>query len=663
MNNFGRALRLALKHRFIFVSSVICAVIVAAFWGGNIGAVYPLVEVTTKGRSLQQWAEQGRQEAAECVAELERQLDDWKRVYGASADAEALKKKDRLVADLAIQHKNIRDFNWLSKYVIDPFLPNDPFLTLVLVVGLLLAGTVIKSLFFIAHQILVGNLSQLVIFRLRKEFYRRTLRMDVATFGEDGTSELMSRFTYDMESLSTGISDFFGKLVREPMKMAACLIGAAWVCWPLLLLSLLLAPLAAYLIRSLARSLKKANRKAMEEMSQIYNILEETFQGIKAVKAFTMERSERWRFHKVSKKYLRKAFRIARYDSLTRPMTEVMGIATVCVALLAGAYLVLNKKTHLFGIPMCKQPLSFEALLLFYGLLAGVSDPARKLSEVFSRIQRAAAASDRIFQLLDRTPQIVDPPRPKSLARHRRELAFEGIQFHYHPSHPVLTNVDLRIAFGETIAIVGPNGCGKSTLANLIPRFFDPVQGRVCLDGIDVRDLRLRELRSQIGLVTQETLLFDDTVYENIRYGCPYATREEVIKAAQQAHAHRFIEERLEHGYDTVVGARGNLLSGGQRQRISLARAILRDPPVLILDEATSQVDLESEQLIHQVLEQFTRHRTTVIITHRMATLALADRIVVMEGGRILDVGAHDELVRRCGLYSRLYDIQFREIA
>ncbi|HET6880211.1 MAG TPA: ABC transporter ATP-binding protein [Pirellulales bacterium] len=666
MNNFGRTLRLALRYPFTLGSSIFCALVVAVLWGGNISAVYPLVELTTKGRSLQQWAAESiaqtqrdahrfRQEAEE----IDRQLAS---AAGDQRDA-LLANRQRLEREAIASDRELGRYQWLAKHVIDPYFPADPFMTLVVVVGGLLAGTIVKSLFFIAQQVLVARLAQRVVFNLRKEFYRRTLRMDMGTFTSEGTSELMSRFTFDMESLSSGINDFFGKLIREPLKMIACLVGAGLVNWQLLVLSLFIAPVSAFLIRWLARTLKRANRKAMEEMSQIYNILEETFQGIKVVKAFTMERSERWRFHQVSKKYLKKAMRIARYDSLTRPVTEIMGMMTVCVAILAGAYLVLERKNNLFGIPMGRQPPTFEGLLLFYGLLAGVSDPARKLSEVFSRIQRASAASDRIFQLLDRNPRIEETRQPRALPRHHRDLVFDQVHFSYQPSQKVLEAIDLRIAFGETIAIVGPNGCGKSTLANLIPRFFDPTSGSVRLDGIDLREVRLRDLRTQIGLVTQETLLFDDTVLANIRYGSPWATREDVIRAAEQAHAHRFIEEKLENGYRTVVGQRGNLLSGGQRQRIALARAILRDPPLLILDEATSQVDLESEQVIQQVLEQFVRDRTTVIITHRMGTLALADRIVVMDAGRILDVGSHDELLRRCNLYGRLHDIQFKEIA
>src|SRR5688500_8807711 len=241
---------------------------------------------------------------------------------------------------------------------------------------------------------------------------------------------------------------------------------------------------------------------------------------------------------------------------------------------------------------MCNRPLNFGALFLFFGLLYGVSDPARKLMAVFRRIQRASAAADRIFALIHPEASIRDPKQARPLPRHRQEIHFRDIGFRYNDTQPVLEEINLRVPFGETIAIVGPNGCGKSTLVNLLPRFYDPKQGVVTLDGIDVRDVRLRELRRQIGLVTQETLLFDETVYNNIRYGSPHATREEVLAAAQQAHAHRFIESKLEHGYETIVGPQGSFLSGGQRQRIALARAILRDPSILILDEATSQLDL-----------------------------------------------------------------------
>ncbi len=348
---------------------------------------------------------------------------------------------------------------------------------------------------------------------------------------------------------------------------------------------------------------------------------------------------------------------------MINPVTEIMGISIICLAILFGAYLVMNRQTHLFGIKMCAEPLSLSSLLLFYGMLAGISDPARRLTEVFNKLQRAAAAADRVYFRLDQQSAVVDPPRPRGLPRHARDLLFDHVTFGYSPQQPVLQDIQLRIPFGEAIAIVGPNGCGKSTLANLVSRFFDPISGSVKLDGIDLREVRMRDLRSQIGLVTQETLLFDDTVLNNIRYGCPQATREQVIEAAKRAHAHKFIEHKLEFGYQTTVGQGGGRLSGGERQRIALARAILRDPAILILDEATSQIDLESEQMIHKVLEQFIRHRTTIIITHRLATLALADRIVVMEGGRIADLGTHEQLLARSDVYRRLHQIQFSKTA
>jgi ATP-binding cassette subfamily B protein/subfamily B ATP-binding cassette protein MsbA len=312
---------------------------------------------------------------------------------------------------------------------------------------------------------------------------------------------------------------------------------------------------------------------------------------------------------------------------------------------------------------MSDRPLSLGALLLFYSLLAGVSDPARKLTEIFAAVQGGVAASDRVFSMLDREPQIIEPAVPKSVGRPHQRLEFKNVSFHYEPSQPILRNIDLTIHYGETLAIVGPNGCGKSTLINLIPRFFDPRQGSLCFDNIDLREMRLRDIRERIGMVTQQTHLFHDTVISNIRYGSPRATDEQVFAAARKAHAHRFIEDKLANGYETLVGERGGFLSGGQRQRLALARAMLRDPEILILDEATSQIDLESEQLIQRALRDFVRDRTALMITHRLRTLELADRILVLEAGRIADLGTHDELISRCPLYQRLHEIQFKQSA
>ena len=524
------------------------APVVAVLWGGNIGFLYPLVEVVGKNQSLGQWVDAEIVAAQQEIAAGE-----------AAGDEQATR---------AARHDL-----WLYgelKPWIDQYLPSDPFQTLAVVVALLLAGTIIKDAFLTTGSFLVDRLAQLATFDLRKQFYRRTLRMDLVTFSENGTSDLLSRFTHDVEQIAGGIQTLFGRAVREPLKMIVCLAGAAYICWQLLLLSLVVAPLAGFLIGLLAKTLKRANRKALEEMSSLYNILVETFSGIKVVKAFTMERYERNRFHQTSKQCYRKAMRIALFDGLINPVTELMGISTICLAILFGAYLVMSRQTHLLGIKMCTQPLSLSALLAFYGMLAGVSDPARRLAEVFSKLQRASAAADRVYQRLDREASVCDPARPRPMPRHHRDLVFDRVSFHYTPSQSVLEDIQLRIPFGETIAIVGPNGCGKSTLANLLPRFFDPVSGSVHLDGIDLRDVRLRELRNQIGLVTQETLLFDDTVVNNIRYGCPQATDEQVIEAAKRAHAHKFIEQKLERGYQTVVGQGGGRLSGGQRQRIAL---------------------------------------------------------------------------------------------
>jgi ATP-binding cassette subfamily B protein/subfamily B ATP-binding cassette protein MsbA len=621
--------------------------------------------VAIRGKPLQTWAAdeiaQAETKSAELRGEIERLEQAIAAAPGSATDA-MKRELDLLQRRLQAEQTALATAGHLKPYI-DRYLPSDPFRTIVWIVVALMAATAIKDFFIFANHMLVERAVQMVAFDLRKQLYYHLLRMDLGEFGEQRTGTIMSRFNVDLGYLAGGLRCLLGRAVLEPLKGLACLLGAGIVCWRLLLFSLLLAPLAGFLIRTLARSIKRANRRAMEENAQLMGVLSEAFSGMQTVKAFTMEKYERSRFHKVSKACLRKAMKIAFYNSLSKPATEVLGLGMVFIALIAGAYLVLNQETHILGIRMCDRPLSIPALLLFYGLLIGASDPARKLSDVLNGIQAGVAAADRIFPLLDRQPKIKDPENPRTAPRPHARLVFEGVDFHYTPDQPVLRDIDLTIAFGETLCIVGPNGCGKTSLINLLPRFHDPARGIVRLDDVDLRELRLRELRRLVGMVTQQTVLFDDTVYHNIRYGSPQADRDEVIAASRRAHAHRFIEEKLERGYDTVVGPGGNRLSGGQRQRIALARAILRDPDILILDEATSQIDIESEQQIHQALEEFVQGRTAIIITHRLATLDLADRILVMDAGRIVDLGTHDELVHRCELYRRLYDIQLRQTA
>jgi len=638
---------------------------IAFFWGANVTAVYPFVEAVFRGESMHEWVDHQIESISGNVAELETRVDrleEERRSTPLSQSAELDVQISYTSSRLAAEQHALSAVRWIEPHI-RRYLPGDTFKTLIFIVGFVLGSTLLKGMFLTAQTMLVTRLGNQTAMRLRKQCYRSTLAMDLASFDETRTGDLMSRFTGDIHGVSMGVRALFGVSLLEPLKMLACLLGAAFISWRLLLLSLLVTPLPIYVMYRLGRAIKRANRRIMEESARFFNRLAQTFTSIQVVKAFTMERWERGRLRTELLRQHQKAMKAAALDSLTRVNTEVLGVGVICLAILAGGFLVLNQSTHLLGMKMTDRPLSFGALMVFYGFLIGTSDPARKLSGIVSSVHAGSAAAERVYSLLDRQPSIAEPAAPRALPVGKRDIEFHGVTFGYGIAEPVLQNIDLAIPFGETLAVVGPNGCGKSTLIKLILRFYDPSAGFIRIGGVDLRDLRVRELRRQIGLVTQHTCLFDDTILNNIRYGMPHASEAEVISAAKRAHAHEFIERDLESSYDTQIGEAGGRLSGGQRQRIALARAILRDPAVLILDEATSQVDVESEQLTHEALRQFKSGRTIILITHRIATVGLADRILVMDGGKVSDVGRHHEVLGRCDLYRRLYQVTLQPAA
>ncbi len=660
MSNFSRVMQLALRLRWNVAACLVSSLVIAVLWAGNLSAVFWVVDVVMEGKSLPMYIDEQIADAQLDLMAIETKIAGLSVVANDSVAADT--KLRQAQHEQSVQADRLARYQWF-KPMADRWLPTTAFATLVYVCVVVFVSTLIKNILRIVNQVLVSRIGCRVSYELRDMFYRHMLRLDMADFNHNGRGDLMNRCTSDINAVDVGVQTVFGVTVREPLKMIACFVGAAWVSWRLLLLTIIVAPAAYLVIRWLAKALKRANRRAMEELSIIYDKLNETLSSIKLIKAFTMEAVEHEHFERCAKTYYRRQMRIAWYNSLVSPLTENLGMAMVLMAAVAGGFLVLSGKTELFGLPISDQPLTHGSMSMFFGMLVGMSDPARRLSNVFSFLQQSSAAADRVFQVLDRKPSIVDTPNPVPLPRLAQSLRFENVSFEYDPDKRVLEHIDLDVAAGETIAIVGPNGCGKSTLLSLLSRFYDPTSGRITIDGVDIRDVALHDLRSRIGIVSQEVLMMNDTVAANIAYGVPDADDDAIEAAARSAYAHGFITEKLADGYDTVVGPSGNRLSGGQRQRIALARAILADPEILILDEATSQVDVESEHLIHQVLEEFAQQRTTLLITHRMSTIALADRVVVMDKGKILDAGTHELLITRCEVYSRLFNLTWRESA
>jgi ATP-binding cassette subfamily B protein/subfamily B ATP-binding cassette protein MsbA len=665
MNNFGRVLRLAARRRWPLVGILISSLLIAVLWGANIGTLYPLVEVVFKGDSLPNYAATKIEETDQRLAALEEKICVLSSRL-AEAKGNAVRPLELELESAEADYEVASESNHylrLARPAIDRFAPNGAYATLLLIVAILIGGTALKLIALMINMLLVQFVAERTSVELRSIFFRKALHLDLDSFGENGSADLTARLTNDVALVSAGVTVLLGRLVREPLKMMVCLGGAMFVCPRLLLLVMIVIPLLAFVIHHLSRAIRRASRRAMEEMSQMYGMLNDAFAGIRVVKAFNTQAFERAKFSRGTEGFYRKSMKMAFYNILARSSTEMLGMTTVGMAILAGGYLVVNNQTHLLGLQMSDQPLSVGEVLMFFGFLIGASDPAKKLSDVWSGLQRGIAATTRVFQVIDQPVRVRDPVSPQSTPRPHSRITFSKVAYQY-PSGPiVLRGVDLTIRHGETIAVVGPNGSGKSTLVSLLCRFDDPQSGTVSLDDVAVDQMRTRDLRKRIALVTQRTILFDDTIENNIRYGSPGADAHAVVRAAKLAFADEFIRHKTPDSYKTMLGAGGMRLSGGQMQRVALARAFLRNPDILILDEATSQIDLESERLIHQALEKFLVDRTGLMITHRTTSLKMADRIVVIEEGRVADSGRHSDLIVRNRFYKSLCGGDMRKSA
>ncbi|HXG02746.1 MAG TPA: ABC transporter ATP-binding protein [Candidatus Binatia bacterium] len=535
---------------------------------------------------------------------------------------------------------------WLVKPAMDEIFIARDLLMLKLVPLALLAAYVVKGAARYGQSSLMAAVGERVVARLRRDLYVHLQAMPLSFFTARHSADLMARILTDVSRLSRVSSTVLVMGIRQVGTIAALLAVMVVREWVLTLCALVAFPVIAWIIRRIGRRLYRINRRAQERVAELAVLLHEVFAGTKIVKAFGRERHERERFETLNDRLLRLSVQNARTDEITEPLMEIAGALGIVLALVYGGWRVIE------GAMTPGTFFSFTAaVIMLYG-------PVRRLARALNTVQQTTASVERVFEILDQPATVADRPGAVELPAFIDSIVFDHVGFRYPGAdEDVLSDITLTIRKGEVVAFVGMSGAGKSTLMDLVPRFHDVTAGRLLVDGHDVRDLTQASLRAQIGLVTQETFLFSDSIRYNIAYGRPDASFEEIVRAARQAHAHDFIMA-CPQGYDTLVGERGVRLSGGQRQRLAIARAFLKNPPILILDEATSDLDAESEFIVQQALAALMKGRTVLVIAHRLATVRHADRIVVIHQGRVAEVGRHEELLARDGLYRRLYALQ-----
>ena len=484
---------------------------------------------------------------------------------------------------------------------------------------------------------------------IRNALYRHIHELPLAYFTNERTGNLISRIMNDVPVINTGISATFQTMIREPLLIVVYLMITIMISWKLTLMAAVVVPFVLVIITRVGKRVRRESGMVQETLADLTSVLHETISGVKVVKAFGMEEFENRKFANEGLRSFKTILRVTKIRNLASPATEFLSAAVGGVIVWYGGVQVLSNES-----------MKASEFLGFLFAMFQLMPPIKELSTVNNRIQEASAAGKRVFETLDTEPNIKNALNAVSIPEFRESIEFRDVSFRYGDGDIVLADINVTIRKGEVVAIVGPSGAGKSTLVDLVPRFYDPTSGSIAIDGLDLRAVNLKSLRDKIGIVTQETILFNDTVRNNIAYGLVNCPVEGIIDAARAANAHNFITE-MPKGYDSIIGERGVKISGGERQRLALARAILKNPPLLILDEATSALDTESEILVQQAIEHLMTGRTSIVIAHRLSTVQHADRILVLEAGRIVEVGKHETLLQNpSGLYKKLYDLQFR---
>ena len=505
-----------------------------------------------------------------------------------------------------------------------------------------------KNIFLYIKNILLRIVELKLVKDIRDRLYKHIQTLSLGYFHKKQTGSITSIVMNDVEQLQVALAVVFQRLFVEPINILTFVTLLFIISWKLALIAIVIIPLAGITIISIGRSIRRKSRRTQAKIAEIMQILTETLTSIRIVKAFVNEKEEVKKFTGESKNYFKLLLKRARLDLISAPVTESFGVIIGVVLLWYGGLEVLSN-----------EGVSAEDFIRFIVILFSILGPIKQMSNVNLKIQVGAASAERIFELLDTPPEIVEDLNPVDLKVFKNSIEFDKVHFEYNDGDTlVLDQVTFSIKKGEVVAMVGPSGSGKSTIADLIPRFYDVTTGSIQIDGHDLRKATLASIRGNMGIVTQEVILFNDTIKNNIAYAQPNVTDEAIIKAAEAANALDFIEKTPE-GFNTLIGERGVNLSGGQKQRLAIARALLKNPPILILDEATSALDTESEKKVQNAIENLMKDRTALVIAHRLSTVQNADKIIVIDEGKVVEIGTHNELYENGGLYRRLYDIQF----